>query len=297
VVAVPSPRGINSAGDVVGYYSTVSGNLGFLYTPTTKTFTTLSGPAGASDIQAFGINSSGAIVGDYRDSSNNTHGFLYSSGTYTTIDGPGAQFGTFLTGINDSGQIALTYFTGSANSAYRWTPSCTGYASQSLRIGSNSTDAGGINNKGQIAGYYQTPNYGGLLWNSDGTYSTFLEPNDTSGSTQALGVNDNGEVVGSWFSPGGEAGYVDQSGVFTQINVPGSIYTYVTGVNNSGEITGWYLDPKDQMHSYVATPTSAPEPASFVMLALGCAGLGGWWIRVSGQRGRAVASEAAQMRS
>src|SRR3984957_6023073 len=83
--------GINGAGDVVGYFSTANGNLGFEYNPTNQTFTTLTGPAGASDIRAFGINDSGAIVGDYRDSSNNAHGFLYSNGTYTTINGPGAQ--------------------------------------------------------------------------------------------------------------------------------------------------------------------------------------------------------------
>jgi probable HAF family extracellular repeat protein len=263
--------GINGAGQVVGYYSTANGNLGFLYNPTTQTYTTLTGPAGASDIRAFGINDNGAIVGDYRDSSNNTHGFLYANGTYQTIDGPGAQFGTTVTGINDSGQLSLTYFTSSANSAYRWTPFGSGYNSQRLSIGGNSTDSGGINNSGEIGGYFQTPNYGAFLWNSNGTSSTFEEPNDTSGTTQALDLNDYGEVVGSFFSPTGESGFVDQGGVFTQINVPNSIYTYTTGVNDSGEIAGWYLDSNDRMHSFTATPNSAaPEAASFALLTLGC---------------------------
>jgi probable HAF family extracellular repeat protein len=258
--------GINGAGDVVGYYTGTSSNLGFEYNPTSNTFTTLTGPSGASDIRAFGINDTGAIVGTYRDSANVTHGFLYSNGTYNTIDAPGAQFGTYVTGINNSGQLALTYSTVLFSSAYRWTPSGSGYTSQSLSVASDGTFTAGINNNGEVAGYYQTPNYGGYLWNNSGTYSTFLEPNDQAGTTQALDVNDNGEVVGSWFSPTGEAGYVDQGGVFTTINAPSSTYTYVTGVNDSGEISGWYLDASDQMHSFIAT--AVPEPAAFAMLAL-----------------------------
>jgi probable HAF family extracellular repeat protein len=276
--------GINAAGQVAGYYSTAGGNLGFVYNPTTQNFTTLTGPAGASDIRAFGINDNGAVVGDYRDSSNNTHGFLYSNGTYQTINGPGAQFGTTVTGINDSGQLSLTYFTSSANSAYRWTPSGSGYTSQSLNIGGNSTDSGGINNSGEIGGYYQTPSYGAFLWNSNGSSSTFLEPNDTSGTTQALDVNDEGEVVGAFFSSTGESGFVDQSGVFTQINVPNSIYTYTTGVNDSGEIAGWYLDSSDRMHSFTATPiAAAPEAASFALLTLG---LGALFVLMNRKRKR-----------
>jgi hypothetical protein len=269
--------GINAAGDVVGYYSSANGNLGFLYNPVTQAFTTLTGPAGASDIQALGINDSGEIVGDYRNAANNTLGFVYSNGTYQTISAPGAQYGTIVSGINDSGQLALTYFTSTANSAYRWTPSGMSYTTQSFSVGGNSTDAGGINNSGEIAGYYQTPNYGGYLWNSNGTSSTFEEPNDSSGTTQALDVNNNGEVVGSFFGANGESGYADQGGVFTQINVPGSIYTYTTGVNDNGEITGWYMDSADHLHSFIATPTAtAPEISSFAMLGLGCVGLGLW---------------------
>jgi probable HAF family extracellular repeat protein len=269
--------GINGAGDVVGYYSTTSGNLGFIFNPATNSYTSLTGPAGASDIRAFGINDSGAVVGDYRDSSNNTHGFLYANGIYQTINGPGAQFGTTVNGINDSGQLSLTYFTSTANSAYRWTPSGSGYTSQSLSVSSDGTDAAGIANNGEIAGYYQTPSYGAFLWNSNGSDSTFLEPNDTSGTTQALDVNDSGEVVGAFFSPTGEAGFTDVGGTFAQINAPNAIYTYVTGVNDSGELSGWYLDSNDRMHSFLATPTSpAPEAASFVLIALGCGVLCVW---------------------
>jgi hypothetical protein len=92
-------------------------------------------------------------------------------------------------------------------------------------------------------------------------------------------VNDYGEVVGAFFSPTGEAGFTD-IGAFAQINAPNAIYTYVTGVNDSGELTGWYLDSNDRMHSFLATPTSpVPEAASFVLIALGCGVLCIWTKR------------------
>src|SRR5436305_761222 len=66
------------------------------------TYTQIDYP-GSIDTFALGINSSGDIVGLYRDSSQLAHGFLLSGGIYSTIDYPGsAQSG--LAGINDVGQ-------------------------------------------------------------------------------------------------------------------------------------------------------------------------------------------------
>ena len=75
------------------------------------TYTTLDDPSANNNTQAFGINASGQIVGEYIDASNHTHGFLYSNGTYTTLDDPSASAtgGTIALGINDLGQIVGTY--------------------------------------------------------------------------------------------------------------------------------------------------------------------------------------------
>src|SRR5437763_17061081 len=75
------------------------------------TYTTLDDPSANNNTQAFGINASGQIVGQYTDASNHTHGFLYSNGTYTTLDDPSASAtgGTFALGINDLGQIVGVY--------------------------------------------------------------------------------------------------------------------------------------------------------------------------------------------
>jgi probable HAF family extracellular repeat protein len=266
---------INNHGVVAGYYGAGSGNLGFTYDPGSHLLLTLYGPAGASDIQALAINDNGDVAGTYRDANNVTHGFIYSNGGYTTIDGPGAAYGTYLTGINNSGQLALSYTSTPANVAHRWTPDGHGgYTIQDFSVpGSLTTATGGIDNSGNLVGYYQTPNYGGYLWRSGGTNTTFNHPND-GGTTQALGINDNGDIVGAYFGTSHITGYLRTNGGFADIDPPGSSYSYATGINNDGQIAGWYFTGQNfsQAHGFVATVIATPEPAAWQLVGL-CAGL------------------------
>lgn len=74
-------------------------------------FTTLDVPH-SSSTNALGINSSGRIVGYYRDASGTAHGFLLHKGTYMTLDVPGAT-STRPEKINASGRIAGWYIDAS----------------------------------------------------------------------------------------------------------------------------------------------------------------------------------------
>ena len=76
-------------------------------------FTTIDVP-GATATFALSTNPPGDIVGDYQDSSGNSHGFLLSKGKLTTIDFPGA-LGTLAFGINPQGEIVGLYFDSSGN--------------------------------------------------------------------------------------------------------------------------------------------------------------------------------------
>jgi probable HAF family extracellular repeat protein len=67
--------GVNSAGQIVGYYFDGSTRIhGFLYSG--GTYTTLDDPLGIRATFASGINDAGQIVGTYADGNGNEHGFL-----------------------------------------------------------------------------------------------------------------------------------------------------------------------------------------------------------------------------
>jgi len=103
-------RGVNDAGQIVGYFSDSTGTHAFLLSD--GIFTSIDYPR-ASSTQGRGINSAGEIVGYFTDSAG-THGFFRDTGGNFSpaIDAPGAtKFGTFALGINDvSSQIVGDFF-------------------------------------------------------------------------------------------------------------------------------------------------------------------------------------------
>src|SRR5438876_662935 len=64
--------------------------------------------AGAATTQAWGINLSGDIVGNYVSADKANHGFLKSRGQYSSIDFPGAAF-TEVNGISPRGDVIGDY--------------------------------------------------------------------------------------------------------------------------------------------------------------------------------------------
>src|SRR5712691_8901479 len=87
--------GINASGQIVGLYTTVTAQHGFLLSG--GMYTTLDDPLATSGTVASGINDTGQIVGYYQNASG-VHGFLYNpiGGTYTTLPDPSAAAVTSL---------------------------------------------------------------------------------------------------------------------------------------------------------------------------------------------------------
>ena len=85
--AVPGNNllGINLHGDIVGNFSTLGVEHGFLLSR--GTFTQIDVP-GATCTQTVGISTAGDIVGFFHDAGDVIHGFLLSGGVFTTIDVP-----------------------------------------------------------------------------------------------------------------------------------------------------------------------------------------------------------------
>src|SRR5581483_3301028 len=116
--------------------------------------------------------------------------------------------------------------------------------------GTGGTIASGINNQGEIVGYYQDTNgvYHGFLY-SNGSYIPLDDP--SAQWTQALGINNRGDVVGTYWDSSAQNYYgflysgtqyttiADPSGYFGRPNLGGSVST---GINDDGVIVGHFAN-------------------------------------------------------
>jgi uncharacterized membrane protein len=150
-----STSALNNAGQIVGFFTSLSFSHGFL--DTNGSFTQIDVP-GATSTQVWGINNAGQIVGSYSAMGDGHHGFIDTNGSFTQIDVP--LPGTIITdtfGINDSGQ-----HVGSFGSL---APGINGYIDTNGSftqinvpfVGATGTQVFDINDAGQIVGLFQLP--------------------------------------------------------------------------------------------------------------------------------------------
>jgi hypothetical protein len=147
------PRGINDAGVIAGYYNDAGGTShGFV--DDGGVFSDVDDPAAASNDTVYGINDAGQLVGNYTDSSGTDHGFVDNGGAFTPIDEPlsSGSGGTAATGINASGQIVGAYNVG--NIVEGFIDNNGTFTTVSDPSGPNYTDPQGLNDLGQIVGFY-----------------------------------------------------------------------------------------------------------------------------------------------
>jgi uncharacterized membrane protein len=110
--------------------------------------------------------------------------------------------------------------------------------------GAMNTNILGINNAGQMVGYYAETTNGpatGFLF-SGGNFSFFNYPGGDS--TQAFGINDSGLICGTAYvgQNTGAVGFRYRGTTFHTIRVHKKKYTIVNGINNSGVVVGGYGD-------------------------------------------------------
>jgi hypothetical protein len=231
-------NGINSGGTVVGS----SGGNAFYLNSGTSGFLPPVSPGNTASETAFGINDHNTIVGQFVDNgTGTTPGFVYSAGGTFTI-------------LNPVVNAAVT-------------------------------NAQSINDNGIVAGFYSTDgvHQHGFLYNTNtGQYTLAPDPSQPNlVLVQFLGINDQGIVAGYWQDAGG-----NQHGLLYNINtqtytflddpnaaISGGIeITQITGINDSGEIEGFYVSSATGLQSgFYATPdaSTVPEPASGFLFAGG----------------------------
>jgi uncharacterized membrane protein len=211
-------NGINQAGQVVG----VSHGIAVLIANGTKTEISI---PGASASVAFGINDQGTIVGQYTDAVGHMPGFVRQSATVTPINPTPTATVTNVQGVNNLG-VAIGFFsadgvhqhgfiddTRSATITLLPDPSTEKTRANGLEL----TQFLGINDLGVAVGYYQT---------GDGSQYGFLF-----------------DLLASAYI------FLDAPGAAP---VNGVQITQITGIDNAGEITGFYVDAAGVQHGFVA---------------------------------------------
>ena len=235
------PTGINASGQIVGAVSTsnlgsampdygseytslaagmaIAGNA-FLWS--NGTASSLGGvPAGYSSITAYGINSSGTIVGDATDAQGNDYAMVYSGGAWQALGGTMAT----ANGINDNGAI-VGQTTGSSPNAYVLTG---GVGGTQMNIGGMQA-AYAVNNNGVVVGGDWNPidpNGGNYPQYYDGPLTSYQSANLHAASDVTQGPNPDGRflAVGPGASSSAEMGGM----VVSSSGPTASYYTVAAG--------------------------------------------------------------------
>jgi len=222
-------RGLNNSGQIVGTFTQASRTLGFLYDA--GTFSPIEFP-GAILTNPSGINNAGQIAGFYDlDDGANHHGFLYADGSFSTIDAPGAT-ATQALGINDLGQVVGTFTDARGEHGFIY----QGGTFTTIDVpGATATSASGINNASETVGTYTDINSAARGFRYAGDVFSDVP------KLLSVGINDAGQMVGG--------------GALSTIEVPGAVgKTYPTGIDNAGQIAGFYFDAAGLVHGFLAIP-------------------------------------------
>jgi uncharacterized membrane protein len=215
VLDIPGAKGteavkLNDRGQAVGEYSQDTPIVNDSANPRDYLWdrgrvTTIEIP-GADPVRTepLGLNNRGQVVGPYLDRKGALHGFLWDEGRITTIDVPGAT-GTSPTAVNDRGQL-LGVYTDEAGAFHGFVLSRGRYVSFDAPDQGDFLLPLDINNRGQIVGY---------------TVDDPVTMAGARGFLLAMGAR----------------------GPATPISFPGAPGTISTGINDQGQIVGFYENP------------------------------------------------------
>jgi len=202
---------------------------------------------------ALGIDNRGSVIGRWSSPSQDI--FVRSpNGTLSYLALPSGVTVLTEAAISENGRIVVSandsmYFLDGQTYAAVAVPGAGGAG--------NAVNVGGINNSGDVVGYYYT---------NSGTSPSFFrdlkgafETIDVPGSayTNVMGLNDLGQAVGFYYDGAQFHGFLWIAGTITPLDYPGAAGTFANGINDAGEIVGYYNDASGNAHGFLASPTSS----------------------------------------
>jgi hypothetical protein len=263
--------GVNDEGLIAGYFgSGAQGhpNQGYLLAPRAGAYVNENFPDSVQT-QVTGLNNEGVTVGFWSSMNNanmvnDNHGFVDVDGHFRTADfptgSPAAPPVDQLLGVNDQ-DIAVGFYTDANGNNHGYEYNIRSGRFSTVTYQDASLTAAAINDRGDVAGFYTNPGSG----NTDGFIKvrnqTFIDlAVSGASSTMALGVNNSDEVVGTYTVGSGSSAvmhgftWTPQHG-FSTIDDPHGIgTTTINGVNDFGQLVGFYVDANGNTDGFLATP-------------------------------------------
>ena len=201
--------------------------------------------------QLLGINDADVIAGYHGQAIN--QGFTLTLGApniFTSENFPGSVQ-TQVIGINNLGNTSGFYIDSmGTNHGFL---NISGIFSTVDFSGTTFDQVLGLNNTGQAAGYFQAPSGNQTAF----VFNPFLPPGgqftplNLPGSGQATDINDKGQVTGFFATATGDDGFLLSGGIRTTLSFPGASVTEALGLNNLGQVVGFYNDAMGNPHGFI----------------------------------------------
>lgn len=219
-----------------------------------------------------GISNSGTLVGILNDPNSNSGfgaSFIYEGGTFAVFAPQGltdpeirhiSSDGRYLTGVYTGGNFGLAGFVYDRASG-----SLTQLEAPNGAVIMQGTSVGGI-----AVGSLSGSRGGGLIYDTNTNTTTFVPKGNLAGQPRLRDINDTGVLTG--FLSGSPYAFVGTvAGGFELLSFEGATSTTVYGLNNKGQLVGFYSSGDSLPLGFIAT--SVPEPATVMMMCLGLLGV------------------------
>jgi len=211
---------------------------------------------GVQETDAYAINDSGVIAGDYVDSASVQHAMILAGKKLTTADNKNCQTtwsgdSVQFYGINSSG-TAVGWCTNPSSGSYIGYTYAKGKFSSVTIKGALDVQANGLNNKGAIVGDYIDSNGAQHGFMMAGKKFLKLDPPGANSLSQAWAINDKGEMT--VFAADSASKYISfttsDGKKYTAFNPPGQGSTGVAihGIANTGDIDATIFDTAGDRH-------------------------------------------------